>query len=87
VRTRPTATQKARIQGTPRWAEQAFKAEVELSAAIYHLSNYHQHVDAARTDTGSLYPLPRYRLVKVEEEGGKEPQSAWLTDVVKATHS
>lgn len=75
-----TATQEARRRGMPRWAEQAAKAEAMHAALLNLLNIYNQHADAANSDTGNYYPTARLMLVP-------EQQSAWLTDVVKATHS
>lgn len=52
-------------RGTPRWAEQAIKADAVRGVIEYLINNYNMHVDAARQGLGGDVRMPRLRL---EEE-------------------
>lgn len=66
-----TATQEAFRRGTPRWAENAYKAEATRSMLVYMANNYTLHAEAANTGVGSTVRLPKVRLeFYYDDEGG-----------------
>ena len=62
-----TAAQLALLRGTPRWAEQAFKAEAIRSTLEYLVNNYNLHAEAANTGVGSTRRMPKLALVELDQ--------------------